>query len=451
MPDPYRVLIIDDEEPILKLLKSEIATEERLVDTAACAKSGRDLLNKRRYDVVVSDIRLPDADGLELLVEIKGTFPDIEVILITGHGNINNAVEAMRVGAYDYITKPFRLDRVELVIERAYQRVCLERENRTYRHSKDALQPPKLIGNSQAIKHIRYLMEKVAPTDAPVLITGQSGVGKDVVAHGIQALGKRANKPFIIKNCATLQKELMRSELFGHTRGAFTGAMDNRDGLLAFADTGTLFLDEIGEMPLELQASFLRVLEAKTYRRVGDKNERRVDVRLLCATSRNLTEEVEAGRFNEALYHRVNVFSIPIPPLENRKEDIPLLVEHFLARMSQARGSGRLTITDKAMGCLIRYHWPGNVRELRNVLERSVILADGDVISDRALPQELVDHPEGPGDQTAGGQIFSLERLERDHIARALVFHNSNRQQAAKALGISRKTLYRKLEKYDLA
>ncbi|MGE4505575.1 MAG: sigma-54-dependent transcriptional regulator [Desulfovibrionaceae bacterium] len=450
MPDPYRILVVDDEEPIRNLLQSELSTPERIVDTAGNAKPALDMLARQRYDVVVSDIRLPKADGLELLVEIKGLYPDIEVILITGHGNIDNAVEAMRIGAYDYITKPFRLDRMELVIERAYQRVCLERENRSFRHSKGATPPPKLVGNSASIKNVRYLMEKVAPTETPVLLTGESGVGKDVVAHSIQALSHRAGKPFIIKNCATLQKELMRSELFGHTRGSFTGATENRDGLITFADTGTLFLDEIGELPLEVQGSLLRVLEARAYRRVGEKNERRVDVRFLFATSRNLAEEVEAGRFNDALFHRINVFNIAIDPLHRRREDIPLLVEHFLGRMALARGQGRLAITDKAMQCLMSYHWPGNIRELRNVLERSIILAGGGVINDTALPRELVDSS-GAGPGADQGGVFSLEQMEHEHIVRALTFHNGNRLQAAKALGIGRKTLYRKLEKYGIS
>jgi two-component system NtrC family response regulator len=447
MANSYRVLVIDDEESILKLLHCELSTPERIVDTASTAAAGREMLRKARYDVIVSDIRLPDGDGLDMLVEFKGLFPDIEVVLITGHGNIDNAVEAMRIGAYDYVTKPFHLDRVELVIERAYQRVCLERENRSFRHSKQTVPPSKLVGNSEPIKQIRYLMERVAPTEVAVLITGESGVGKDVVACGIQAQSARAEKPFIIKNCATLQKELMRSELFGHTRGSFTGATDSREGLMTFADTGTLFLDEIGELPLEVQGALLRVLEAKTYRRVGEKNERQVDIRFLFATSRNLAEEVEAGRFNEALYHRINVFNIAVAPLSERKEDIPLLVEHFLGRMCLSMRRQRQTITDKAVQCLMHYDWPGNIRELRNVLERSIILSEGGVITNQALPRELVERAENQG----GGDVFSLEQMERQHIQRALHFFDGNRQQAAKALGIGRKTLYRKIEKFGLS
>jgi two-component system NtrC family response regulator len=446
MANAYRVLVIDDEESITRLLENELTTPERIVDTASTAAVGMDKFNRQRYDVVVSDIRLPDGDGLDMLVRFRTAYPDIEVILITGHGNIDNAVEAMRIGAYDYVTKPFLLDRMEMVIERAYQRVCLQRENRGLRHSKETVPSSKLVGNSEPVKQIRYLISRVAPTDATVLLTGESGVGKDVAACAIMEQSARSERPFIVKNCATLQKELMRSELFGHTRGSFTGATDNREGLMTFADTGTLFLDEVGELPTEVQGALLRVLENQTYRRMGEKNERRVDIRFLFATSRDLAGEVEAGRFNEALYHRINVFNIPVPPLCQRKEDIPLLVEHFLGRMSIAMRRERLAITDKAVQCLMHYDWPGNVRELRNVLERSIILAEGGVISHRALPKELVEHAESQGN----GNVFNMEEVERRLIQRALHFYDNNRQQAAKALGIGRKTLYRKIEKYDL-
>jgi two-component system NtrC family response regulator len=445
--DIYSILVIDDEESILRLLERELTTQDRIVHTAQNGREGREKLSRQRYDVVISDIRLPDADGLDLMVELKGIYPDVEFILITGHGNIDNAVEAMRLGAYDYVTKPFHLDRVELVVERAYQRVCLQRENRSFRHSHSSAPPSKMVGNSAEIKQIRYLVGKVAPTDVPVLITGESGVGKDVVAHSIQALSTRSGKPFLVKNCATLQKELMRSELFGHTKGSFTGATDNREGLLAFADTGTLFLDEIGELPPEVQGALLRVLEAKRYRRVGEKSERQVDIRFLFATSRNLLEEVEAGRFNDALFHRINVFNICVAPLRDRKEDIPLLVEHFLGRLGNAMGHNELTVSDKAMQCLQHYDWPGNVRELRNVLERSIILSENGIISERSLPRDLVERAEQSGLESS---IFSLEHMEREHITRALAFFNGNRQQASKALGIGRKTLYRKLERYNL-
>ncbi|WP_320007125.1 sigma-54-dependent transcriptional regulator [Maridesulfovibrio sp.] len=447
MSESYKVLVVDDEESILKLLSKELASPERIVQTANCAETARQMVRKERYEVIVSDIRLPDGDGLELLTEFKDMEPDVEVILITGHGNIDNAVEAIRIGAYDYITKPFRLDRVELVVDRAWQRVCLTRENRSYRHSQQCeTASSQLIGSSTPIKQIRHLINKVAPTNVPVLITGESGAGKDVVAHAIHCASLRAAKPMIVKNCATLQKELSRSELFGHTKGSFTGATENCDGLMTFAHTGTLFLDEIGELPMEVQASLLRVLEAHTFRRVGEKDERTVDIRFLFATNRNLAKEVEEGRFHEALFHRINVFNISLPELKDRREDVPLLIDFFINKLGFQMGQGEYTVSERALQCMLSYHWPGNVRELRNVLERSIILADNNTITCSCLPKEIADQPERESE--AG--ILSLERMEREHIIKALDFFNGNRQKAAQSLGIGRKTLYRKIDKYNL-
>ncbi len=465
----YTVLAVDDEPSIGKLLEKELSTPIRAVHVATSARQARERLRRATYEVVVLDIRLPDADGIEFMVELRQRYPDTEVILITGHGNIDNAVEAMKLGAYDYITKPFNLTELEVVVERAYQRAFLRNENRALRHARDGARPAvTLIGNSQSIKEVRYLIEKVAPTDVPVLITGESGAGKEVAAHAIQSLGSRADKPFIIKNCATLQKELARSELFGHVRGSFTGALESRDGLMAFANKGTLFLDEIGELPVEVQASLLRVLENKTYRRVGEKDHRSCDIRLIFATNRALAGEVEVGRFHEALYHRINVFNIEMPPLRERKEDIPLLAEFFLARLGNGRDD--LRISDRAMACLMQYAWPGNVRELRNVLERSIILAENNLITEHALPRELAGLAGGtggsgggqaggmagggaPGQHGATGESqgpLTLEAMEREHIARILEFYDNNRSLAATALGISRKTLYRKMREYDI-
>lgn len=445
----YSVLVVDDEESICKLFQKEFARPERTIHTAPTAAQARQLARRNVYDVVLLDIRLPDADGLDLFMEFKNRLQDVEIILITGHGNIDNAVQAMKLGAYDYITKPFNLDKLELVIERAWQRACMQRENRGYRLSNESRQLHRMVGNSESVKQIRYLVGRVAPTDVPVLLTGESGVGKDVAAQLIHADSKRADKPMIVKNCAALVKELARSELFGHVKGSFTGATDSRDGLVAFAHKGTLFLDEIGELPLEVQASLLRVLENKTYRRIGEKEERTLDIRFIFATSRNLHIEMEEGRFQEALLHRINVFNIETPPLRERKEDIPLLVEHFLASISTTLT--RFRVTDKAMHCLLHYSWPGNVRELRNVLERSMILADAGIINERTLPRELMEQSlvssNGLGEVES---VFSLRTMEREHITRVLSYFEGNRQAASKAMGIGRKTLYRKIKEYAL-
>ena len=448
MNQQYSVLVVDDEQSILTLFRKEFSTPERSITTACSASQARKLIRKNLFDVVLLDICLPDGDGLEMYTEFKERMQDVEIILITGHGNIDGAVRAMKLGAYDYITKPFNLDKLELVIERAWQRACMQRENRSYRLSSGNRRAHRMVGASESIKHIRYLVDKVAPTEVPVLLTGESGVGKDVAAQAIHHGSQRGDKPFIVKNCASLVKELARNELFGHVKGSFTGATESSDGLMAYAHKGTLFLDEIGELPLEVQASLLRVLENRTYRRVGEKEERSIDVRFIFATSRNLHTEVEEGRFQEALLHRINVFNIETPPLRDRLEDIPLLVEHFLSSLNTSITDYR--VTDKAMNCLMNYSWPGNVRELRNVLERSMILADQGNITERSLPRELVEKTLDAHDQGRQESIFSLRLAEKNHISRVLSYFQGNRQQASKAMGIGRKTLYRKMKEYQL-
>ncbi|MGB3223431.1 MAG: sigma-54 dependent transcriptional regulator [Desulforhopalus sp.] len=437
----YTILAIDDEEPIRRLLQKELATDHRKVLTAASASEARDLLRTNWFDVIVMDLRLPDVHDLDLLIEIKDTVPHIEVVMITGHGDIDSAVRAIKLGACDFIRKPFNLDRLELVVEKAHQRVLLSRENTILRHNSELDQEPvQFVGNSQSVRDIKFLINKVAPAKIPVLLTGESGVGKDVVARLIHQRSACASHPMIIKNCASLQKELSRSELFGHMKGSFTGANESREGLMAYAHDSTLFLDEIGELPMGVQASLLRILETQTYRRVGEKEERKVNIRFLFATNRNLAEEVEKGRFNEAFFHRINAFNIEIPSVKERKEDLPLLVNFFLMRLSPDTTTYR--IVDSAMDCLFRYNWPGNVRELRNVIERSIILAENNIITERCLPRELVSLSED-----ALGTL-SLESVEKNHILKMLHFFGGNRQKTAETLGVSRKTLYRKLEKY---
>ncbi len=443
--NPIKILVVDDEVSIRRLIAKEIGNLGRAVSTVGTAREAKDLAHAQPFDVIVLDIRLPDGDGMDLLSHFRETIPDVEVILITGHGDVDTAVEAMKTGAYDYITKPFMLDRLELVIDKAYQRVCLQRENRRLRQTQDQRPHPRLVGRSEAMQHVKYLIDRVAPTLVPVLIIGESGTGKDVVAHSIHMRSERAAQPLIIKNCGTLQRDLSRSELFGHTRGAFTGADESREGLISLADRGTLFLDEIGELPLEVQASLLRVLESQTYRRVGDKVERQVDLRFLFATNRNLPEEVERGRFHEALYHRINVFQIALPALRERREDIPLLVEYFLALFSAGRSPCR--VPRNVLQCLLDYHWPGNIRELRNVIERGIILSENGMIGLNALPRELTREMDL---STGEAPFLTLVEMEKRHIRTILNHLEGNRTHAAQVLGISRKTLYRKLKEYCL-
>jgi two-component system, NtrC family, response regulator len=441
--EQYSILVIDDEEPIRRLLQKELTTSSRTVLTAADGATAMGMLMEHWFDVAIMDLRLPDVSNLDLLIRIRESVPYIEVIVITGHGDVDSAVEAMKLGACEFIQKPFNLDRLDMVVEKAHQRALLSRENALLRrNAEDGQRPVNFIGKAQAMQDIQFLVDKVAPARIPVLITGESGVGKDVVARLIHQRSICAGNPMIVKNCASLQKELSRSELFGHVKGAFTGATESQEGLLSHAHDSTLFLDEIGELPLEVQASLLRALETQTYRRVGEKEERRVNIRFLFATNRRLAEEVEEGRFNEALYHRINAFTIEIPPLHQRKEDLPLLVDYFVASLSPE--STPLKVVDSALDCLLRYNWPGNVRELRNVIERSIILAENGLITERCLPRELVVASE------ASEAALSLDGVERQHILKILNFFDGNRQKTAEALGISRKTLYRKLNQYSI-
>lgn len=414
--------------------------------------------------------------------------------MVTGYADVDQAVVAMRNGAYDFIAKPFTLENMELTVERAFEVASLERENRSLRLSSISLEQP-LIGQSQIMHQLMYLIEKVAPTDVPVLITGESGTGKDVVASAIHSGSQRSALPFVVKNCASLQPELARSELFGHVKGAFTNAVNSSEGLMTFANKGTLFLDEVGELSLEVQAQLLRVLESQRYRRVGEKEERRADVRFLFATNRNLSVEVQQGRFHEALFHRINVFQINLPALKERKDDIPLLVRHFLSQLS--RGKGTYTLSEEVMRYLLQYDWPGNIRELRNVLERGIILSEQGLITENSLPAEFVASTplivgrrsgeisskiaeellpatasasllgqelskpnkevesfvnplQGNKKEDTLATILRLDDLEKEHILKILNLSGGNKHQAAQVLGISRKTLYRKLDKLGL-
>ncbi len=441
--EKYPVLVIDDEEPIRRLLLKELTNENRKVLTAANAEEAIGMVRANWFDVIVMDLLLPDTSDLDLLIKVKETVPHVEVIMITGHGDIDIAVDAMKLGAYDFIRKPFNLERLDLMVDKAHQRAVLLRENDILRHSSSSDKEVKFIGNSKAVRDIKFLINKVAPAKIPVLITGESGAGKDVIARRIHERSTRSHNPMIIKNCATLQKELARSELFGHMKGSFTGATETREGLMSFAHDSTLFLDEIGDLPMDVQASLLRALETQTYRRVGEKEERNVDIRFLFATNKNLGEEVEEGRFNEAFFHRINAFHIEMPSLNERKEDLPLLADYFLATLNPEKPPCR--IVNSAMDCMMRYSWPGNVRELRNVIERSIILAENDIITERCLPNEIAESSDRK--DSAG---LTLETVEKQHILKMLDFFEGNRQKTADALGIGRKTLYRKLTAYGV-
>lgn len=438
--ETMQVLVVDDEPNIRRLVEKELSSERRHITTAGTVGDALALFRREAFDLALLDMRLPDGNGLDLLADFQELAPEVQVIVITGFGDVDNAVQAMKMGAYDYITKPFDLDRLALVMEKAFQRTCLQRENRLLRRTQSEKGSPKLVGQSAAMEKVRFLIRKVAPARVPVLLTGESGTGKNVVAQLIHELSDRSGRPLVVKNCGTFQKDLLRSELFGYRKGAFTGALDSYEGLLSFAHRGSLFLDEIGELSPEVQSALLRVIENQTFRRVGEKAEQNVDVRFIFATNRDLHKEVAAGRFSEAMYHRLNVFSILLPALRNRKEDIPALIEFFIGRLRP--GGRRARISDRAMQCLMAYDWPGNVRELQNVLERGLILAEGELITEQALPLELTG-----GVVNAGipQPFLPLKEVERQHILAVLQFVGGSRTRAAQILGIGRKTLYRKL------
>ena len=441
MSEQCRILVVDDEENIRRLFLKELGSSTMSIQTAANGAEAKELCSAHYFDIVVLDVCLPDIDGLKLLSEIKNTDPDLELIMITGYGTIPDAVEAMRLGAYDYITKPFELERVEFVIEKAFQRARLQKENKLIKRQWQEADTNYLVGQSEWINSIRSLINKVAPSEVPVLITGESGTGKDVVARELHNRSKRSSEPLIIKNCGTLQKELARSELFGHCKGAFTGADQHQEGLLELAHRGSMFLDEIGDMPLEVQSTFLRVLENQTYRKVGSKKECQVNIRFIFATNKNLFQEVQEGRFHEALYHRINVVNIHMPKLKERKQDIPLLVEHFLTKLRPER---RFSLSENTMQTLTNYDWPGNVRELKNILERSTILSENDIITEQDLPAELQSQEKSSLTNT---HWMTLREMEQAYINKILQQCGHNRSKASEILGITRKTLQRKLQR----
>lgn len=438
--DQINLLVVDDEKHIRRLLEKELSSPRRRITTAGDAQTALAAVRKTLFDVIILDIMLPDGNGIELMARFQEEILAVQIILITGYADVDDAVLSMKAGACDYITKPFDLDRLEQVVETAFQRGLRYKRELLRRQSPqpNTNYPEQIIGHSKAMEEIRFFIRKAAPTNVPILITGESGTGKNVVARQLHAQSTRSHIPMITKNCATLQEELMRSELFGYCKGAFTGAESSRQGLLSMADEGTLFLDEVGELSVGVQASLLRVMENQTFRPVGDKNETRVNIRFIFATNRDLKEEVAKGSFSQALFHRLNVFTINMLPLRKRKEEIPVLVEHFIGKLRPD-----CKISKNAMDLLMGYDWPGNVRELHNVIERGIILSDNMVITERCLPLELLDTSSRDKEDTP---LFpSLKDVEKKHILAVMAHVDDNRSKAAEILGISRKTLYRKL------
>ncbi len=443
---PLRLLIVDDDEQLRQTLARRFGRQDMNVTAAASAEEALALADRERWDVALLDLHLPGMDGIELLAQLKERQPELEVLLLTAHGSIDTAIAAMKKGAYDYLAKPFHLPDLEAHIQKAFEKVQLARRERQWIEQL-AYESPRyrLVGSSPAVRRVVQLIEKVAPTEATVLVRGASGTGKELVARAIHYNSPRRVRPLVTINCAALQESLLESELFGHEKGAFTGALVAKAGLVEVAEGGTLFIDEVAEMGTGLQAKLLRVLEDGHFRRVGGTQEMHADVRVVAATNKPLEQEMQAGRFREDLYYRLNVVTIDLPPLRERREDVPELVEHFLT--TRQIGPARYHLAPGALEVLRRYDWPGNVRELANVLERAQILAEDHAITRDDLPPDLGGAGEGwPG----GWGPLPLREVERRQVVAVLRRCQGNKAQAAKALGVSRRALYRLLEKFGL-
>lgn len=373
------ILVIDDQQSIRKTLREILEYEDFKVDEAEDGQKGLDMVEKNGYDVVLSDIKMPKLDGIEFLEKVLAVNPDIPVIMISGHGNIDTAVDAIKKGAYDYISKPVDLNRLLVTVRNALERKSLVTETKQLKKKVNKSKTREIVGNSEPIRKIKELIERVAPTDARVLITGNNGTGKELVARWIHELSNRSNGPMVEVNCAAIPSELIESELFGHEKGAFTSAVKQRQGKFELAHGGTLFLDEIGDMSLSAQAKVLRALQENKIARVGGDKELTVDVRVVAATNKNIQDEIGKGNFREDLYHRLNVIPIHVPDLNDRRDDIPVLAEHFLEQILEEQNMPPIKFTKDALEELQKINWTGNIRELRNVVERLVILCDNKI------------------------------------------------------------------------
>jgi two-component system nitrogen regulation response regulator NtrX len=440
-----RIVVVDDEPSILLEIAGALKRHYDVL-TATSAEEAEGILGRERIDLLITDLRLPGKDGLALLESAKATAPELPVVLLSGHGTIEEAVRAIRLGAADFLEKPFGPERLQVTVERALELRALRRENARLRERVGGAD--EMIGESRAIEQVRAEIAKVAKSEAKVLVTGESGSGKELVARAIHRLSARSRGPFEKLNCAALPKDLVESELFGYEKGAFTGAAQMKRGRLEAADGGTLFLDEVGDMSLETQAKFLRAIETGEIERLGATKTIAVDTRIVSATNKDLPAEIQAGRFREDLYYRLNVVPIQLPPLRARRDDIPLLVEHFVAGFGAEHGRARRTVTPEAMERLSGYSWPGNIRELKNLIERLLIMTEGESIGptevEDALPADSDDHPPSEIKQ-------ARDRAEKETIQATLRQCDWNVSEAARRLGMDRGYLHRKIKRYGLA
>jgi two-component system NtrC family response regulator len=443
------VLLVEDENDVRLLLKRVLSLEGFVVYEAENIKTASKLLENENVDLVLCDVKLPDGNGVEFISKIKAAYPYIEVIVLTAYGNIPDSVQAIKNGAFDYITKANDNQRILPLLYRALEKVKLEK--RVAQLEKQAADRyanfDSIIGKSLAITQAKTLAQMAAPTDAPVLLLGETGAGKEVFAQAIHSASKRNTKTFLGLNCSAFGKDILESELFGHKAGAFTGAHKDKKGLIEEANEGTLFLDEIGEMPLDLQAKLLRVLETSEFIKVGDTKQVKVNIRIIAATNRDIQQEISSGKFREDLFYRLNLVTINLPSLRDRQDDIPLLAEYFLKKLTSDAYQQVKGMTNAFVERLQKNEWRGNIRELRNVIERSLIVCQGTELSIDNLPVELQYHTTLKSNTFSAFDLSSVERL---HIHRVLQYTKGNKTQAAKLLNISSATLYRKIEEYKI-
>lgn len=450
------VLIVDDEKNYLVVLEALLGPEGYEVVTANNGRDALRLVREADLDLVISDIKMPGMSGMELLEESKKIKPELPVIMMTAYGTIEMAVEAMKKDAYDYITKPFQNEQLKLTIKKALEANRLLKENRLLNEAlSDRFRYGNMVGKGKAMLKVYDIIDKVAQSKASVMIAGPSGTGKELIAKAIHYGGLRKDRPFVSINCGALTETLLESELFGHEKGAFTGAVAMKKGRFELADKGTLFLDEVGDMPLPLQVKLLRVLQEMEIQRVGGTKTIKVDVRILSASNRNINEDIAKGTFREDLYYRLNVIRIDVPTLRERIEDIPLLVRHFIENYRDDEGKGKIELSSGVWKALYSYSWPGNIRELGNVIERAVVLRSGDTISVEDLPDHLLGKKDEEIDLDKIVPVNltlpqALEQVEAKLIKRALAYSDHVQARAAEMLGISRHVMHYKMKKYGM-
>ena len=449
MSDQSSILIVDDEEAMRDACRQILSGEAFSLKEASSGQAALDIIRRQSFDLVILDLKMPRVDGMQILGCIQQESPGTAAVVITGHPTVESAAEAMRLGAADFLPKPFSPDALRLTVRRTLRGARMAKENQLFRSqlAECSRGDYRLIGRSTAMQQIHDLVQRVGPTDSTVLITGESGTGKELVARAIRDHSPRRDKPFVTVDCGALVGALFESELFGHVKGSFTGATNMKHGRFELANGGTIFFDEIANVSPDIQAKLLRVIQEREFTRVGATEVMRIDIRILAATSRNLPTEIREGRFREDLFYRLCVVPIVMPPLRQRREDIPLLAQHFLHKHRHRWRHEMRGFSKEALAVLVQHDWPGNVRELENAIERAIVLARSETIA----PADLPYHASLVEPQEEDGDLAALASVEKEHIAKVLRYHGGNRTAAAKTLGIDRKTLWRKIRAYGLS